>query len=120
MSESETVDSGAEPEDADNPGVPEVLDALEPLTDQMETLAGFAVKPAPEDPDVVEVRITLAPPRSPKESAMARGMLQGHGFAVRKELRAGNSTHVRSVLRVRADPEEPDTEPRGDGEQDTF
>lgn len=128
MSETETggEEPGTEPEDADNPGVPEVLDALAPLTEQMDTLSGFAVKHGrlsepgkPRDPDVVEVRVTLAPPRHPRDVDRAMGMLQGNGFRVRKVLRGGQST-VRSVLRVWVGGGEPPTERRGGREQATF
>lgn len=125
MSETETADD-PDPADADSTGVPEVLDALAPLTEDMDTSAGFAVKHGrrseagrPPDPNVVEVRITLAPPRHPKEVARARRMLQRHGFDVQKERRGGEAT-VRTVLRVRVGGEREEQDPHGDGEQSTF
>lgn len=121
MSESDTEDT-----DADNPGVTDVLNALAPLTAQMETLAGFVVQNArrpvpghPPDPEVVEVRITLSQPRHPREVDMAHGMLQGHGYSVVKDLR-GDKANVKAVLRVTVDGESPDTIHHSDGEQVTF
>lgn len=121
MSETET-----EPEDADNPGVPEVQDALAPMIEQADTLAGFAVKRgrlskpgAPKDPNVVEVRFTLAPPRHPREVDMAMGMLQGNGFPVLK-VRRGGQRHSRLVIRVWVGEGEPERERRHGSEQATF
>jgi hypothetical protein len=117
---SETDDRGV------SSAVDDVLTALAPLTEGMDTLAGFVVKHGcqraaghPPDPEVVEVHIILAPPRHPKEVDMAMGMLQGNGYSPRSELRGGQST-VRRVLSVRVTGEDEDATPRGDGEQATF
>lgn len=120
------TDTGDGPAGGDNSAVSEVLNALTPLTEQMDTFDGFAVKHGPKsepgrapDPDVVEVRFVLTPPRHGREVQRARGMLQGHGYTVQK-VKRGGERHIRSVLRVWVGDGDPPTERTGARDRPVF
>lgn len=107
--------------DADQNAVERVLDALAPLTEQMDHADGFAVKHAQKreaghhvpDPLTVEVRFYY-PDRHPQEADMAQGMLQGHGYQPERKYtgRAGKTCTYLSV------PVTEDGEPREPEESD--
>lgn len=118
MSDTDTSHSG-------NVTVADVLDALAPLTQRLDTLAGVSATPAerrapgrPPDPSAVYVHVHLIPERHPAEADHAAAMLRDAGWNVERELVGGRSDAV-VRLTVTADPPDEDVNPgvRGREEQ---
>lgn len=116
-------DGGASPDGGDgapdSAGRQRVLDALEPLIEQMDHYRGFTVKyatrPSADDPDMVEVRFRY-PKRDPREVKQARGMLSGNDLDHEKRLRGGQAdTYASLMVRVGEGPEDDGPPSPGEG-----